>query len=333
MGRHEPSGEPLTARRGFFWVGIRPEATGHGTLPAGQMYVEWLAPAEVRRPHPVVLVHGGGGQGLDWLGTPDGRPGWATFLVQEGFAVYVVDRPGHGRSPYAPELLGPLTPPAPYEAIAEIFTPAPDSELGSGHTQWPAGGAPGERAIDQFMAGSGPLRADFPAAQALERDCLAELLDRVGPAIVFSHSLGGPAGFLAADARPELVAALVAIEPMGPPFLVHEPMGLSLAWGVAAAPLAYEPAVDDPALLRDGTPRRLANLARVPIAVVSAPHSLIAQGDPATVEHLRSHGCDVDALALADHGVTGNGHGMMLERNHREVLGVLLRWLGDRGVT
>jgi hypothetical protein len=29
-----------------------------------------------RRPFPVVLVHGGGGQGTDWMETPDGRPGW-----------------------------------------------------------------------------------------------------------------------------------------------------------------------------------------------------------------------------------------------------------------
>ena len=59
------------------------------------------------QPYPIVLIHGGGGQGTDWLGTPDGRPGWATFLVQEGYAVYVVDRPGHGRSPYHPDVLCP----------------------------------------------------------------------------------------------------------------------------------------------------------------------------------------------------------------------------------
>jgi len=33
------------------------------------------------------------------MSTPDGRPGWRTLLVQRGYAVYVVDRPGYGRSP------------------------------------------------------------------------------------------------------------------------------------------------------------------------------------------------------------------------------------------
>ena len=31
------------------------------------------------------MVHGGGGQGTDWMGTPDGRPGWATYFLQEGY--------------------------------------------------------------------------------------------------------------------------------------------------------------------------------------------------------------------------------------------------------
>ena len=71
-----------------------------------QMYVEYQIPAKVKHPYPIVLVHGGGGQGLDWMGTPDGRRGWATMLLEEGYKVYVVDRPGHGRSPYHPDLHG-----------------------------------------------------------------------------------------------------------------------------------------------------------------------------------------------------------------------------------
>ena len=57
-------------------------------------------------PYPIVIVHGGGGQGLDWLARPDGGPGWVTYLLQEGYRVYLVDRPGHGRSPFHPELHG-----------------------------------------------------------------------------------------------------------------------------------------------------------------------------------------------------------------------------------
>ena len=98
----------MTARRGFFWVRVEPSTTPYGTVARGPLFVQWEAPVDTARPYPVVLIHGGGGQGTDWLGTPDGRPGWATYLLESGYAVYVVDRPGHGRSPFHPDVLGPM---------------------------------------------------------------------------------------------------------------------------------------------------------------------------------------------------------------------------------
>ena len=130
----------------FFWVGVERAELARGTVVNGkQMYVEYQIPAQVRHPYPIVLVHGGGGQGLDWLLTPDGRPGWATLLLQEGYKVYIVDRPGHGRSPYHPELQGPF--PAQHqtlESISSLFTPqrakARNNAYAELHNQWPGTG-------------------------------------------------------------------------------------------------------------------------------------------------------------------------------------------------
>ena len=59
----------VTSRRGHFWVGVTPDpAIG---VARGPMYVYWEAPAEVTQPYPIVLVHGGGGQGLDFLWVTD----------------------------------------------------------------------------------------------------------------------------------------------------------------------------------------------------------------------------------------------------------------------
>jgi hypothetical protein len=44
------------------------------------------------------------------------------------------------------------------------------------------------------------------------------------------------------------------------------------------------------------------------------------------VEFLTQGGCDVELVRLADHGVHGNGHMMMIERNHAEPLRVLTDW-------
>ena len=45
------------------------------------------------------------------------------------------------------------------------------------------------------------------------------LLDKIGPAILLTHSQSGAFGWPVADARPDLVKAIVAVEPNGPPVL------------------------------------------------------------------------------------------------------------------
>ncbi len=350
MPQHVISGDLVTSRRGFFWVGLERATHAAGTTLRGPMYVQWESPAEARHPYPFVLIHGGGGQGTDYLGTPDGRPGWATHLVQEGYTVYVVDRPGHGRAAFHPDLLGAMTPPFTYEFAHWLFMPPPEGPSSHPashlHTEWPGSGHE-DWVADQLIAGTGPMMADFSVSHALERSRGAELLDRIGPAIVLTHSAGGPAGWQIADARPELVKALVAIETMGPPFLQRPEMGLSLDWGLSAAPLTFDPPVSDaselelvvrelpepgrpPMTLQADPPRRLANLSQMPIAVVAAEASPFIHFDDHTVEFLKQAGCDVERVRLADHGVHGNGHGMMMERNNREALQVILDWLGRR---
>src|SRR3954469_22168969 len=330
---HEQGGAVFNGRRGHFWVGTERVSGPAGTAPYGRMYVEWLAPVEVTKPYPVVLVHGGGGQGTDYLGTPDGRTGWATQLVEDGYAVYVVDRPGHGRSPLDPAVLGEIGPSFPYEALPAIFvSPQGTHPTAHLHSQWPGSRDPdSDEALDQFMSATGPMLRDFPAAQALEGGRAAELLDRTGPAIVVANSAGGPCAFLAADARPGLVAALLALDPIGPPFAALPPLGVTLSWGLTAAPMTFDPPVSDPAEL-GGASRALPNLQGFPIAVVTGEASRFVHFDEQIVEFLRDPGCDVERVRLADQGVHGNGHGMMLERNNREALGVLLGWLEARGL-
>ena len=71
-----------------------------------QMYVEYWIPAQVRHPYPVVLVHGGQGQGSDWISTPDGRRGWVSILLEPGYKVYVAGPPGQGRPAHFPWFTG-----------------------------------------------------------------------------------------------------------------------------------------------------------------------------------------------------------------------------------
>jgi hypothetical protein len=108
----------------YFWLGAQRAHLAKGTVVNGeQMYVEYFVPAQVRHPFAIVMVHGGGGQGLDWMTTPDGRPGWAHHFVMQGYRTYVVDRPGHGRSPFHPDVHGPFGARAgTYETMQRQFT-------------------------------------------------------------------------------------------------------------------------------------------------------------------------------------------------------------------
>jgi pimeloyl-ACP methyl ester carboxylesterase len=340
------------ADQGFFFTGLTSSDLPHGTAVTGA-HVQYQVPVRARHPYPVVMVHGGGGQGLDYLGTPDGRPGWATLFLREGYTVYVVDRPGMGRSPYHPDLLGPASPTPVYQGmitglaapgVAPWPYPYPQARL---QTQWPGSGVPGDDlALEQFLAGSEPLVGDLVSAQEAMRRAGVDLLDRIGPAIVITHSMSGPFGWLVADARPDLVKAVVAVEPIGPAFAELPGMG-ELSWGLTAIPMTFDPPVTDPAdigrdlrqapepdladaYVQAEPARRLPNLSGLPTAVVTAEASWHAQFDHAIVEFLRQAGVDADHVRLADLGIHGNGHMMMLERNNAEVAQAIFQWLAKR---
>ena len=337
------------AAQGVFWVGVERQTRPSGEIAAGQMFVQYQIPVQQRCPWPLVLVHGGGGQGTDYLGTPDGRPGWAELFLRMGYAVYVVDRPGHGRAPYHPDALGPMTPLPTYPFIEGLFT-APERAgaypQASLHDQWPQAVPPaGGTALDQMLAGMGPSIGDLAATHGHMQRCGAALLDLIGPSILLTHSAGGPFGWVVTDARPGLVKAVVAVEPIGPPFMDRPGGGLD--WGLTAIPLSFDPPAADPSeLARELRPapgpgqsaclvqaepaRRLPNLAGVPMVVVTGEASWMAQDNHGAVDFLRQAGCAAEHLRLEHEGVRGNGHMMMLEANSDVVAAVIDRWIASR---
>ena len=294
------------ADQGFFWIGMNRKKMPYGTILAGQMYVQYLTPAEVRHPYPLVLVHGGTGQMLHYMGQGDGVAGWAHYFVREGYKVYLIDRPGHGRAPYHPDALGPIGANPAYEGIVADFR----------RSAFP----PGDTVINQFMASQNAAPQDAVAAHKYWASGGAQLLEKTGPAVVMVHSAGGPFGYLVANERPRLVKAIVNVEGGGAPFSPSTP------WGLTDIPLAYDPPVTDPSQLRDGTPRVLKNLRGIPSVYVTAERSGRKQG-PAVVAFLRQAGCPADDLQLKDKGILGNGHFMMLESNRRQVFDATRGWI------
>src|SRR6201999_3553081 len=99
--------------------------------------------------------------------------------------------------------------------IEQRFTAPERSNLwpqAKAHTQWPGTGVMGDPSFDQFYAEQLPSLDSFPKQQERNRDAEAALLDRIGPSIRLIHSEAGAFVWPIADARPNLVKAIVAVE-------------------------------------------------------------------------------------------------------------------------
>lgn len=91
---HTSVGNNLKAlhTRDYFYVGGTYVPHGSSAIHHGQMYVEHLTPARVTRRIPILFIHGNGMTGTSWLNTPDGRPGWSDYFLNEGYEVKVAFR-------------------------------------------------------------------------------------------------------------------------------------------------------------------------------------------------------------------------------------------------
>lgn len=333
-------------RRGFFFAGGEYIGEADRTLMRGAMYVEVLVPKKVTRRWPLVLFHGAGQTATNWLGTPDGRTGWADWFVSQGYVVYMVDQPARGRSRYLPKEDGPLTAFTVEMAERQFTANAgkgawPQAKL---QTQWPGSGLRGDAVFDEFYRSQVGHVESNVETQAQVQKAGAALLDRIGPAVVLVHSQAGAFGWLLADARPALVKGIVAVEPLGPPFLNAQ---RARRWGLTDVPLTYDPPVGDPSELKvvaQETPdapdlvrcqlqaepaRRLPRLAGIPTTVVIAEASYHAAYDHCTSKYLTQAGVRNEMIRLGDRGLRGNGHMVMLEKNSLEIAALLDRWIVD----
>ena len=245
--------QSAVAQRGYFYVGGKYVGEPGKEIMRGQIYVEVLAPKDVRRPYPLVLIHGAAQTATNWMGTPDGRKGWAEYFVEQGYIVYMIDQPMRGRSAEHPS-----------DGPTRMFTVGNEewqftaSEIAEGtwpqakkHTQWPGEGPnkgkKGDPIFDAFYATQVETVISNVETQKRNQDAGAALLDKIGPAIVLTHSQSGSFGWLIADARPQRVKAIVAIEPAGPPFEnTINGTGKGRAWGPTDIPITYDPPVRDP---------------------------------------------------------------------------------------
>jgi pimeloyl-ACP methyl ester carboxylesterase len=362
--QHPTDRDPITlADHGYFFVGGKYVDRDGGSVMTDGMYVEKFVPAEQRQPYPVVMIHGGGQTGTNFTGTPDGRRGWAHDFLRAGYTVYVVDQPERGRSGHSWRVITEDGALLQYDTLRteQRFTAPAKHKLwpqSRHHTQWPGSGEKDDPVFDQFYASQIQAIADRTEIERLNRDAGAALLDKIGPAILLTHSQSGPFGWLIADARPALVKAILALEPNGPTFrevqfrggddwYVYEDVE-DRPFGPTRVPMTFDPPLkdgerlraemrtlsDDPELvtgyLQAEPARRLPNLQDIPILIMVAEASYHATYDHVTSAFLRQAGVDHDFVRLADKDLKGNGHMVMLEKNNHAVADMMLDWVAER---
>ena len=94
--------QSAVGQRGYFYVGGQYIGEDGKNIMRRQVYVEVVAPKDVRHLYPLVLIHGNAQTATNWMGTPDGRKGWADFFVEQGYIVYMMEQPMRGRSVWHP---------------------------------------------------------------------------------------------------------------------------------------------------------------------------------------------------------------------------------------
>ena len=343
----------------YFYVGGNIDTKAKGSPIVGHMYVEYMIPQQVRSPYPIVMVHGGNQTGTNFTGTPDGREGWAQYFVRRGYAVYIVDQVARGRSAHWNEYYGAVQPSRLNQVEERFVAPErfpvwPQAKL---HTQWPGTGKPGDAAFDQFYAAQAVSVASFAKQQEINPPALIALMEKIGPSILMIHSQSGAFAWPVADRRPDLVKMIVAVEPNGPPVRELQMVG---------APDWFKDGITDKLLragrgaadLRSAARQRRAAVVRAagegrrarPRALLAAEGAGAQAQEPCqrpggggdergvlsrAVRSLHRRLPEAgqvatDFIRLADVGIRGNGHMMMLEKNSDDIARVMDEWIVQR---
>jgi pimeloyl-ACP methyl ester carboxylesterase len=270
------------------------------------MYAQYFLPANRRGAYPLLLWHGGGLSGVSFETTPDGREGWKNQFVRLGWDTYVSDSVERGRAGFArfPEIFttSPIYRPRreAWEAFrigtgANSWSPNPAERKQLEGNQFPAEG------YDNFVKQLVPRWTSTD--DAIQRGYDA-LLERVCPCVIVFHSQAGLFAFRAAQKRPDLVKALVAVETSG----------------IGAA--------EEAGKLKD-----------IPLLMVYGDHIVGHPRWPAIKKRgtdfadlIKAAGGKVDIVDLPDVGVRGNSHMLMMDKNNLAVAQVIQDWLAKQGL-
>jgi pimeloyl-ACP methyl ester carboxylesterase len=268
---------------------------GNDTYHVEQAYLQDFVPATQRYDDPLILVHGGGLTGACWETTPDGRSGWLSYFLRAGARVVVLDNVERGRASWC-SLPG-VWPDAPIlrgeREMWEIFRIGPFAQYGE-RIPFPGSRFPVD-SLDAMLCQSVPR---WPSNADLAAQTLAGVVQDIGRCVLIGHSQGGGLVARVALEYPELVRAVVLVEPHGLPAIskdhsVHPPALVVIGDFISAVPMW--------------------------VALVQEMQ------DYATA--VRKIGAGIDVLDLPAMEIAGNSHNPMMDTNSDEIAAMIWEWI------
>lgn len=274
-----------------------------GHVVVDNIYATYQYPVDQRYPYPILFNSGGGHTARFYDTTPDGREGWLTTFLREGFATYGVDRVNTGRSGTdictinavrlgrAPVRDLPAINRYAFESSWVTFRWGPKYGEPYPDTQFPI-----EAAANYYPQTISTYRDPQETRKSVE--AFAALIDKINtPVILETWSSSGLLGYLTAIERPDKVKGILAVE---------------------SSVTAFD---DIPA-------DKLNILARIPIIII------IGDRAPDRVEasrkfekKMKALGGDVTIDVLPEAGIYGNGHTLGLEKNNKQIMFRMIAWM------
>jgi hypothetical protein len=306
---------------------VNPTPDGQ-TIHGDHLYVQYQIPTNARN-LPLVMWHGGGQFSKTWETTPDGRDGFQNIFLRQGYSTYIFDQPHRGRS-------GRSTTNGTINAVPGPGTTGEQGifvrfRIGIWPNYYPGVQFSHDpNALVQWWEQQTPDTA--PTPNSIPVAAVSALYNKIGPAVLLTHSASGILGWLTGSTN-EKVRAIYAYEPVGCAFPANEvPPPIPTSGGAVTG--TGIPAAD------------FDRLTKIPIAIIygdNIPSSPTPNGNldlwrgrmamcKQMVEVLKAHGGDATFLHLPDIGITGNTHFPMSDLNNAQIGGLLSDWLSAKGL-
>ncbi len=294
------------------------------TFHGDHAYVFYQIPVKARK-YPLVMWHGIGQFSKTWETTPDGREGFQNIFLRRRFPVYLIDQPRRGN--------------AGRSTVAGTITPTPDEQGWFGTFR--VGIWPNYFEGVQFSRDSATLNQYFramtpnigPIDVNVNTNAVSALFNKIGPAILVTHSHSGGMGWATAI-KNQNIQAIVSYEP-GSGFVFPEgevPASIPMAGGTLSAlgvPLSdFMKLTIIPIVVYYGD--------NIPDKPIDNPGQ---DGWRARLEMARlwrdavtRHGGDVTVVHLPEIGIKGNTHFPFSDLNNIQIADLMSGWLKSKGL-